>query len=198
MVGAGLQIVGDFFGGGFADKDGAVFLAFAADDEFAAVEVDGVAVEVDEFGDAQTGGEEEFDDGAVAEVGFGVGGDGVEDVRDFVDVEEGDLFFGSFWQFDEGGIEGIDVAFGKIGEEAAQGDEVVGLCGGGKFGVALVFVAVEPEAVLAEEFGGDLFGRDVSGEFDEAREIEVVVAGGVDGTAFFDLEGFEEFGDEIR
>jgi len=41
-----------------ADEDGAVFLAFAADDEFAAVEVDGVAVEADEFGDTQTGAEE--------------------------------------------------------------------------------------------------------------------------------------------
>ena len=57
LVGAGIEIVGDAGGGGFADKDGAVFLTFATDDEFASVEVDGVAVEADEFGDAQAGAE---------------------------------------------------------------------------------------------------------------------------------------------
>jgi len=96
----------------------------------------------------------------------------------FVDIEEGDLFFGDFWQLDEGGVEGVDVALGEVSEKTAQGDEVVGLGGGGEFGVAFVFVAVEPEAVFAEEFGGDLFGLEIAGEFDETGEIEVVVAGG--------------------
>ena len=117
---------------------------------------------------------------------------------DFVDIEESDLFFGGFWQFDEGGIKRVDAAFSEIGEKAAESDEMVGLGGGGKFGVAFVFVAIEPEAVFAEEFGGDFFGRDVSGEFDKARKVEIVVAGGVDAAAFFDLEGLEKFGDEIR
>ncbi len=65
-------------GGSLGDEDGAVFFAFTADDEFAAVEVDAVAIETAEFGDAKTAGEEKFDDGAVAETGFGVVGDGVE------------------------------------------------------------------------------------------------------------------------
>ena len=77
-VAAGVEIVARGVSGGFADEDGAVFFAFAADDEFAAVEVDGVAVEVDEFGDAEAAGEEELDDGAVAKARFGVGRDGVE------------------------------------------------------------------------------------------------------------------------
>jgi len=67
-------------------------------------------------------------------------------------MEEGDLFFDSFGEFDEGGVEGIDVAFGEVGEKTAQSDEVVGLGGGGEFGAAFVFVAIEPEAVFAEQF----------------------------------------------
>lgn len=74
---AGGEVVASGFGGGFADEDGAVFFAFAADDELATVEVDGIAVEANEFGDAEAAGEEEFDDGAVAEAGFGVSWDGV-------------------------------------------------------------------------------------------------------------------------
>ena len=63
--------------GGFADENWAVFFAFTADDELATVEIDRIAIEVDEFGDAETTGEEEFDDGAVSETGFGVVGNGV-------------------------------------------------------------------------------------------------------------------------
>lgn len=152
---ADFEVLGDFEGGGFADEDGAVFFAFAADGEFAAVEIDGVAIEGDEFGDAEAGGEEEFDDGAVAEAGFGVGGDGVEEGFDFVVVEEGDLFFDGFGEVDEARVEGFDVAFAEVFEEAAEGDEVVGLGEGGEGGGG---GAVEPEAVFAEEFGGDFGG----------------------------------------
>ena len=72
MVVSGGEVVGDGFGGGGGEEDGAVFVAFAADDEFAAFEVDLAAVEGDEFGDAEAGGKEELEDGLVAEV---VGGD---------------------------------------------------------------------------------------------------------------------------
>lgn len=114
LVGAGFEVVGEVEGGGFGEVDGAVFLAFAADGEFAAVEVDGVAVEIDEFGDTEAGAKEELDDGAVAEVGFGVGGNGIEDGFDFVEVEEGDLALGGFGEFDEGGVEGGDAALGEV------------------------------------------------------------------------------------
>ena len=63
---------------------------------------------------------------------------------------------------------------------------MVGLGGGGELGVVIVFVAVEPEAIAAEEFGGDVFWCEAFAcEFDEAEEVEFVVAGGVEGTAFF-------------
>ena len=76
-IGTDGEIIFSSAGGGFADEDGAVFFAFATDDEFAAVEVNAVAIKIDEFGDAKAAGEEKFDDGAVAEAGFGVVGDGV-------------------------------------------------------------------------------------------------------------------------
>lgn len=74
---ADCEVVASGVGCGFADEDRAVFFAFAANDKLATVEVDGIAVEIDELGDAETAGEKKFDDGAVAEAGLGVGGDGV-------------------------------------------------------------------------------------------------------------------------
>ena len=71
------EIVLGGVGGGFADENWAVFFTLTADDELATVEIDGIAIEVNELGDAETTGEEEFDDGAVTETGFGVVGDGV-------------------------------------------------------------------------------------------------------------------------
>lgn len=109
-VGASIEVIADAVGGGLIDEDGAVFAAFTADDKFATVKVDGVAIEFAEFGDAEAAREEEFDDGAVAEAGF-VGGaivffkrDGIDEALDFVEVEEGNLFFGGTRQIDEGGV----------------------------------------------------------------------------------------------
>lgn len=47
LVFASVNVVGNAGGGGFTDEDGTVFLAFAAHDEFAAVEIDMVAIEID-------------------------------------------------------------------------------------------------------------------------------------------------------
>ena len=43
-----------------------------------------------------------------------------------------------------------------------------------------------------------MVGGDVAGEFDKAREIEVVIFGGILFATFFDFEMLEEIGDEIR
>lgn len=53
-------------GGGFADENWAVFFAFAANDEFATVKIDGVAVKIDEFGNAETAREEELNNSAIS------------------------------------------------------------------------------------------------------------------------------------
>lgn len=50
------EIILDAIGGDLTDKNGAIFTAFPTNIEFATLEVDGVAVEIDEFGDTQTAG----------------------------------------------------------------------------------------------------------------------------------------------
>jgi len=118
-----------------------------------------------------------------------------EHAFDFVVVEEGDLFFEGFGEIDEGWIEAGDFAAGEVSEEAAEGDKVVSLSQRREFLVLVVFETIEPEAIAAEEFFGDVFGFELrAGEVEEAAQIEVVVARGVDGAAFFNLEVLDELG----
>ena len=59
----------------------------------------------------------------------------------------------------------------------------------------IVFEAVEPEAIAAEELFGDVFGFELgAGEVEEAGEVEVVVSRSVDGATFFNLEVLDEIG----
>lgn len=76
-IGAGVEVVLDPVGGGFGDENWAVFAAFTTDNEFAAIEIDGITVELDEFGDAKAARKKEFNNGAIAETGFGVSVDTV-------------------------------------------------------------------------------------------------------------------------
>lgn len=196
----GLDVVSSRLG----DEDGAVLAALAADHKLAALKVDGVAIEAGEFGDAETTGKKQLDDGAVAEAGFGVGRDFGEQPLNFVVVEEGNLFADDAGEFDETGVKGGDVALGEIFEEAAEGDEVVGLSDRGE-GVALgVGDAVETEAVFADEFTGKAAGFEViilagnfPGQLNEAREVVLVIFNGALGTTALDFQVFEEIGEEI-
>ena len=71
-------------------------------------------------------------------------------------MEEGNLFFDGTRKVNEGRVEGFDAALGEVFKEAAEGDEVVGLSESGEaFVPDVVSVAVELEAVFAEEFGVD-------------------------------------------
>lgn len=152
----------DAVGGGFRDENGAVFLALAANDELATVEIDAVAIEFDEFGDAEAAGEEKFDDGAVAKAGFCAGVDGIEETLDFAIMKEGDLFADDVGEFDEGGVERFDAAFGEILQETAESDEMIGLGDDFEVFAVLVSFAVELEAKLAEEFTSDVDREKVS------------------------------------
>ncbi len=151
-IGAGVQIVADAVGGGFGDEDGAVFAAFATNHKLATVEIDGVAVELGELGDAEAARKEKFDNSAIAETGFGGGVDLVEEFFDFVIVEEGNLFADDVREFDETGVEGINAALGEVFEKAAEGDEVVGLGDDLEIFATTVGFAVEAEAVFTKEF----------------------------------------------
>ena len=129
-IGTGGEIFADAVGGGLRDEDGAVLLTFATDDKFAAVEIDGIAIEIDKFRNAETAREEKLDDGAVAETRFGVIWNGVQKVFYFVVMEKSNLFFGGAGKIDEGRIKGLDVAASKVFKKAAEGDEMVSLSNG--------------------------------------------------------------------
>lgn len=73
----------------------------------------------------------------VAERGFVGCVDGLEDVFDFVKMEEGDLFAGELWQFYDAGVEGFDALFGEELEKTAQSYEMVGLGDGFEFAAAV-------------------------------------------------------------
>lgn len=147
-IGASIEIILDPVGGSFGDENGAIFAAFATNDELAAVKIDGVAIEFDEFGDTEPAGEKELNNGAVAKTGFGVGINTIEKTLDFVVVEEGNLLANDVRKFDEIGIEGINAALGEVFEKTAEGDEMIGLSDGLEvFSVAVDFT-IELKTVL--------------------------------------------------
>lgn len=81
----------------------------------------------------------------------------VEETFDFVEMEKSDLFSFGAGEVDEGLVEGRDAAAGEIFQKAAEGDEVVGLGEDGERLVLGVFVAVETEAIFANELRSDFF-----------------------------------------
>lgn len=66
-----VEVGGNPVSGSGRDENRAIFAAFTTNDELAAIKIDGIAVQFNKFGNAETAGEKEFDDGAVAETGFG-------------------------------------------------------------------------------------------------------------------------------
>lgn len=140
-----------------------------------------------------------------------------EEVFDFVVMEKADLFADDVGELDEGMIEGFDVALGEVFEEAAEGDEMIGLGDGFEVFAVLVGFAVEGEAEFAKELGGDVDGEEVGkvgffvfiyaqlgvfledaeGDIAEAKEIATIIFGGFLRTAVFDLEAFDEIDDEF-
>lgn len=118
-IGAGVEIILDPVGGSLGDENRTIFAAFATNDELAAVEIDGIAIEFDEFGDTEPAGEKELNNGAVAKTGFGVGINTIEKTLDFVIMKEGNLLANDVRKFDEVGIKGINAALGEVFEKTA-------------------------------------------------------------------------------
>lgn len=148
-IGASIEIILDPVGGSFGDENGTIFAAFATNDKLAAVEIDGIAIEFDEFGDTEPAGEKELNNGAVAKPSLGVGINTIEKTLNFVIMEEGNLLANDVRKFDEIGIEGINAALGEVFEKTAEGDEMIGLSDGLEiFSVAVDFT-IELKTVLA-------------------------------------------------
>ncbi len=95
-----MQVVIDMIGGAFTNKDGAIFLAFAADHKFSSFGVDMIPIQVHQFRDAQATRKEQLDQGSVAQADLARKVDLFEQAFDFVVVQEGNLFASRFGEFD--------------------------------------------------------------------------------------------------
>ncbi len=195
----GTEVGLDLLGGTATDEDWPVFLTLATHHELAALEVDVVAIEIDKLRDAQTTGEEQLDDGFVAQIGFfAIAWHGINHPLYFVIMEESDLSFVCLGELDFAGREAGDVALGEVVEEATQRDEVVTL---GKHAELLAIdalVAIEPEAVAPHQLGRDLIDRQFStSKLNEALEVVLVVLRCLGRSAALHLHIFDEVDDQI-
>jgi len=162
-----VEVVADGFEGPAADGDDAGLVAFAGDADESVVEVEGFEADFADFGEAEAGGVEEFEDGEVAAAEGDGGVDGVEEGDDVLGVEG----FGEV-----GGGAGGEERFGGIGVEVAAVDEE-----------AEEDLEVDDADALGGGFeaAGFLIGEEV-GEFQEAEVAPGVVAvfGGPSGEGF--------------
>lgn len=173
----GAEVGLDLLGGTATDEDWTVFLALTAHHELAALEVDVVAIEIDKLRDAQTTGEEQLDDGFVAQIGFfAIAWHGVDHPLYFVIMQKGDLPLVRLGELDLAGGEAGDVALREVIEEATQRDEMVALGEHAQLLAIDTLVAVEPEAVAPHQLGRDLVNRQFStSKLNEALEVVLVV-----------------------
>jgi hypothetical protein len=179
--GAGVsEVGGDGVAGGAADRGEAGFGAFAGDADPAFFEAEAFEAGAGEFGEAEAGGVEEFEDGAVAAGEGVVGGDGFEELADLLFVEgvrEGEFLAGREDGF--GGIADAVATGDEPAEEDFHGDEFDAGAGGGE----AVFFALDE--VVGEVGGGDVgrgfdlvLGFEPIGEgFEDAADEELVVDG---------------------
>ncbi len=90
------------------------------------------------------------------------------------------------------GLSEDNIALREVGEEAAQGDKVVGLGNGGEFVTLITSQAIQPQPVLSDDFTRDFVDFNVTAELDEAFKVEAVVLGGLSRTATLDLYMFDK------
>lgn len=117
-IGSSIEIGREPFACLGANEHGTVFLTLAANHELAALEIDVVAIEIDEFGDAESTGEEKLQDGPVADTLGGVGIDSLDQPLGFFAGEEVDLLALDSGKFDLFWGERLYIPFRAVGEEA--------------------------------------------------------------------------------
>lgn len=138
-------------------------------------------------------------------------------VLNFIVVEESNLLTDDVGKLDEGGVEGFEVALREVFEEAAEGNEMIGLGNGFKIFPEAVFFAIELEAELTQEFLGNVDREEVTevdvGTIHDAKgrglledaernvletdEVAFVILGGFFRAATFDFKAFDEIDDEF-
>ena len=195
----GAEVGLDLLSSTATNEDRPVFLALTTYHELAALEVDVVAIEINQLRDAQTTGEEQLDDGFVAQVCFfAIAWYGINHPLYFVIMEEGDLPLVRLGELDLAGREAGDVALREVVEKAAQRDEVVTLGEHAQLLTIDALVAVEPEAVAPHQLGRDLIDRQFStSKLNEALEVVLVVLRCLGRSAALHLHIFDEVDDQI-
>lgn len=108
-------------------------------------------------------------------------------------MKKRNLRLDDFWQFNFAGFKTFDVAARQIGEKAAQGDKVISLRRAAEIFAVKILVAVEPEAVFADNFAGDFFDFDVFFEkFSKSLDVKPIIFDSFKRAAAFDFEAFEK------
>lgn len=108
-------------------------------------------------------------------------------------MKKRNLRFDDLWQFDFAGFKTFDVAARQIGEESAQGDKVISLRRAAEIFSVEVLVAVEPEAIFADNLAGDFFDFDVFFEkFGKSLDVKPIIFDSFKRAAAFDFEAFEK------
>lgn len=179
--GAGVgEVGGDGVAGGAADRGEASFGAFAGDADPAFFEAEAFEAGTGEFGEADTGGVEKFEDGAVTAGEGVVCGDGFEELTNLLFVEGvGERVF---LARGEDGLCGVANAV-ATGDEPAEKDFHGDEFDAGAGGCEAVFFALDE--VVGEVGGGDVgwgfdlvLGLEPIGQgFEHAADEELVVDG---------------------
>lgn len=92
----------------------------------------------------------------------------VEEVLDFVVVEEGDLFADDMGELDKAGVEGVDAAFSEVFKKAPEGNKMVSLGNSLEIFTVAVGFTVELEAKLADKFKSNVGGGKIG-------EVSIVI-----------------------
>lgn len=192
-VGAFVEVGANGTLGGVGDKNEADFVALASYAHFATRGVDLCAVERDKFGNAQSGGKQEFQDGTVAKRSQRVAPGRFKKTLCFLSREK---FYRAFGEFGNGEFfrrEGGDVAKGEEFEEGSQGDNGVGLRGERERLAISSRATIECFSVVGNGGNGNVFdGLDVFGDKKIAQRMVVVTQCELT-PPFFEFEEVEKF-----
>ena len=173
------------------EEDDAELGAFPSDAELFFFQVDVVAIEAGEFGDTESGREEELENGVVAE-GFAIipTSSGNEPLNLIV-FEVVDLSHRGLADLDFLSGDTFDIIFGEEFQERSEDDDMESLGNLLQILSSAVFGSIEENPVFADLFQGDVRGILGSRPSQELFEGAVIVREGAWGTVKLDLEVFE-------
>lgn len=173
------------------EEDDAELGTLTSDAELFFLQIDVVAIETGEFGDTESGREEEFEDGVVTE-GFVIIpiGSGDESL-DLIVFEVVNLTHRGFANLDFLGGNTFDIIFSEEFQERSEDDDMESLGNLLEILSSTVLGSIEENPVLANLFQGDIAWIFCSRPSQELFQGAVIVGEGAWRTVKLDLEMFE-------